>query len=377
MRYPKLFTTIILVLVCVLFVSGCSGGQEDLAAYGAQRVADTPTSDIPERATEIATGTERAEMARERATVISTPQASPTSRPGASRTPRPRVETPVTRETPVADGEAREEPEREELSEMPLADSERAMEELGRKELSEESPKSDGDQLTELPPGNSINFSARLSENDEDRFLFLATSGSVVLVHAEGEGDLEVKIEVFDMKSGEALTPARQLSDQKTSLYQIPVDGGPLYRILLRGVDGATGDYSGFFIGSVGVGFNLSAHYAVIGRLAEEGALVYTYTGKGDSTIEFNLLPEQSSPMDLAVDIYNLGDFNNPVLQANESGVGEREEFLFTLTEEGLSTYLIFVKDAQGNPGEFRMTIDNTPESNSSDDLTRKRGPLF
>lgn len=212
------------------------------------------------------------------------------------------------------------------------------------------------EEETELPPGNSIKFSDSLKAGDDDGFFFLSPGGGALLVTIEPEAGLDVIVELQDVQSGAVLITVNESSGQESLVYKVP-DGGLMYKIVVRGVDGAGGKYDASFIGSSGIGFDLLPSYMVAGRLPEGKSLSYIYTGTAGSTLHGLIIPHPDTPIDLIVQVYNLTDLKTVLLEANETGPGEEEEFALTLPESAI--YLITVEDVDGNAGKYLLAIES------------------
>jgi len=386
MRQSSLFHFIPLVFICALFLSACASHQEDEVSHLELQMVNTATvttssaTVAPPSARTAAKTPSPTPPPSKKATQTNTPLATATENP--TNTPQPMSEAPERVEIPFS------EPSSPLLPTSPitttLTPTNGSPEEKTSEEPSEEAsqeanqePNEEPKEVPELPTGNTVHFQASLDTNEEDSFPFLATPDSVVLVNTEAQAELKLSVEVQDMRTRQTLKIFDQLEDQDTVIYTIPDGAGPLYRVLVKPVDGSKGNYRGFFIGSAGIGFSLLPSYTITGRLPEKGTLAYTYTGKADTTVQFNLSPRPEDDLDLVVRIYRLSDLQTLLFEEDNSGIDEKEDFLFTPLEEEFATYLIMVQEASGHAGKFKMTIKKGELLDSGDDLTYKTRILF
>ncbi len=244
----------------------------------------------------------------------------------------------------------------------------------------EENEEEDEDEIRKapnLPSGNTVNFQASLDINGESSFPFLATPDSVILVNTKTEGELELSVEVEDMRTRQKIEIFAQMDKQDTVVYKIPDDAGPLYRVLIKPIGASQGDYSGFFISSGSVAFSLLPIYGITARLAEESTLAYLYTGKAEPAVQFNLLPRPEDDLNLVVRIYKLNDLQTLLFEEKPNGVDKEVEFLFTPPEQEFGTYLVVVEEVSGKAGKFKMIIKGGEQSEVEDDLMSQIQAFF
>lgn len=347
------------VFICVLFLSACAGNQEDQVNHLELQMVEMTTVTTKTRSPS-ASPIKKARQSKiplATATKNATNPAEPMSEaPQRVEIPFSLPFSPEGRTTPIT---------------TTLTPRNRLPEEKISQEPSQEASQ-EPKQAPELPPGNTVHFQASLDTDQENSFPFLATPDSLVLINTDPEAGLKLSVEVQDMRTRQVLQIFNQLQDQDTIVYKIPSEGGPLYRVLVKPVDGSKGNYRGFFIGSAGIGFSLLPSYGITGRLPEKGSLAYIYTGKAEPAVQFNLLPRPEDDLDLVVRIYKLSDLQTLLFEEGHRGVDEELQFLFTPPKEKMGTYLIMVQEASGNTGKFKMTIKKDDLLDSGDDLTHK-----
>ncbi len=206
----------------------------------------------------------------------------------------------------------------------------------------------------EPPPGNTVTVKGSLEANGEATFFILGSTNASILATVDPGPGFELAIQ--QATTDQIVASAK---DGDTLLTKIPDTG--LYRIIVRNLNTSTSDFDAAFMGSIGIAFALNPHYKMVGRLPEGNPLSYTYTGPGGSKLKINIRPHTETPVDLVVKIFNLDDLNEPLLEANETGLGEGEVVDFTLPEgdgdSSVDTYLINVEDAEGNPGKYLLVI--------------------
>lgn len=369
MRQSSLLHFIALVFICVLFLSACADNQEldmvDMATVTTKskgkmrspRPSSTKTG--TQSKTPLATATQNPSKSAEPTSEASESVEIPFSKPFSPFARSSPITTTLPPRNRLPEEEISQEPNEEPSQEASQAASQESKE------------------VPELPAGNTVHFQAILETDEQNSHPFLATPDSLVLVNTKAEDGLNLSVEVEDMRTQQKIEIFDQLEEQDTVVYKIPDGGGPLYRVLVKSVDGSKGNYRGFFIGSAGISFSLLPSYGITGRLPEKGSLAYTYSGKADTTVQFNLLPRPEDDLDLVVRIYRLTDLQTLLFEERPSGVDQKVEFLFIPPSEEFGTYLIIVQEASGKAGKFKMTIQKDGLLDSGDDLTHKIRILF
>jgi tetratricopeptide (TPR) repeat protein len=221
-----------------------------------------------------------------------------------------------------------------------------------------------GQQQADIPPGNTIRVDESVSPGNDNAHIFLGASGGMILVSVEPEPGLDVAVAIQDTQTREMVASANNDPGKETLSFQVPSDiRSGLYRIIIGSINDAQGKYTAYFTGSQGVSFGLQPDYRVAGRLPEGTFLTYTYSGPQGQNLQLTASPLPAGSIDLLLTIYNLDDMDTALLEVNDTGVGESETLTLALPAAGLGTYVIAVKEANNQAGDFLLTIATDSES--------------
>ena len=199
------------------------------------------------------------------------------------------------------------------------------------------------------PPGHSIGLENHLEPDEAHTFLFLASPGDTIGAGIASYSAMQIGIQ--NANTGETLGAA---PNNDNSLF-VTILQNALYHIVIEDDEGQGGDYVGTFEASPRVSFALDPSFFIIGRLPEGGLLYYTYTAPGGATLQGTVTPHPDTPVDLVVSILDL-ESQETLLEINESGPGEKEQFPFTVPDSAdgkLMTYIVRVEDVDGNKGAY------------------------
>jgi hypothetical protein len=198
-------------------------------------------------------------------------------------------------------------------------------------------------------PGHSIGFESELEPQGTQSFLFLGSPGDTIGASISSTSEMFIGIQ--NAVTGEILGAVPNNDD---SLF-VTIPENALYHIVIEDAGGQGGDYVGAFEASAKVSFALDPSFFIIGRLPEGGLLYYTYIGTYGDTLQGNAIPHPDTPIDLVVKILDL-ESQATLLEIDNSGPGENEQFTFTVPDNGDDrrwTYIVTVEDADRNKGTY------------------------
>jgi tetratricopeptide (TPR) repeat protein len=203
-------------------------------------------------------------------------------------------------------------------------------------------------------PGHSIGFESSMEPGGTHRFAFQALPGGTIGAGVASASDMLISIQ--DEETGQALGAVP--NNDNSLLVTIPQNGG--YQIVIEDTGGQGGDYTAAFEASPEVSFALDPNYFIIGRLPEGKPLYYTLSAPDGTTIQGNVIPHPDTPVDLVVKIRDPQSLKT-LLEANQSGPGENEQFTFTIPAGGndklLPYYVVSVEDAGQNKGAYILAV--------------------
>jgi hypothetical protein len=202
-------------------------------------------------------------------------------------------------------------------------------------------------------PG-SIIFAADTLEESESAeghaFPFTALAGEIVTFQVDPEFGFDTVLEIINDDTNEVLEEFDDTTGFEEAIFTVPEDGN--YYFMVKGFEGAFGEYDATLLGSDFVIFELAAGDGVIGRFGNDGLIDYIYRGTAGDTIVFTA--ENEEDLDILLTLTDLDD--NLLLEVDEFEAGGAETLSYTF-EEDLVVFFT-VAEFNATPGQFFLFVD-------------------